>query len=168
MFKFILIVLCLSFIFSKEILALEIDKKQAFVCDGSITRYHVNSEGKEISNSIKNKESIILYKYKLSKAEAEKGSNKGYIKFSDTSIPLNFSGGLEVCEEDDLNLHLNPICPFSQNKKPESVETFYNKCTLEKISGKFYCSMDIKYKNNSLRGLVIDYGCKKNLSPVVN
>ena len=94
------------------------------------------------------------------------GKRFGTLKFSKSSVPSLYYETLRICGEDELKFVLEPICHFDNESWPSNVLSMDRNCTLDKVTGKFFCSLNIIYKGKEPASFYRwDYDCKVVKSP---
>lgn len=92
---------------------------------------------------------------------SERGKNFGTLKFSKSKAPWSDNSTLRLCDEDELKFRLEPICIFDKEHWPENILSIDRDCTLDKVTGKFYCRLEIMYKDKTPNmNYTWDYDCK--------
>ncbi len=168
---YLLVFLSFCSLVLKDSYAKEIIGKQSLICSGSNS---YSRAGGKIVTFDNVRESVVIYKFKLSRDDREKQRPIGRMKFANSAFPPTYYDSLQICGEDDLKLIFNSICTMSEDDWPRSVSSLESNCTLEKLTGKFSCEISVGYKPDKEfpeYGHYVtkwwDYDCKNNRNPVV-
>jgi len=113
-------------------------------------------------HTFKEKESILIQiTGNRPKSLSDRGKNFGNLKFSKSKAPWSDNSILRLCDEDELKFRLEPICIFDKENWPENILSIDRDCTLDKVTGKFYCHIGIMYKDKTPNmNYTWDYDCK--------
>jgi hypothetical protein len=136
-----------------QLLAAKDYEKQFLSCSG----YRKIGE-----NYFNEKESLLLQiTGNRPKSYIDRGKNFGTLKFSKSKALWSDNSILRLCDEDELKYRLEPICIFDKEHWPENISEINRDCTLDKVTGKFYCHIGISYNDKTpYDDYTWDYECK--------
>jgi hypothetical protein len=108
------------------------------------------------------KESVLLQINRNSpKSVLDGDKNFGFLKFSKSYVPWSYNSSIRLCNEDGLKYQFEPICLHDKEPWPKNTSNIDRNCTLDKVTGRFFCRLEISHKDNSPPKIYMwDYKCE--------